>query len=396
VDFSQGGTAGTRSQRIRVLHVVPQLGMGGTEHGLLKVIRGLGGEEFDHRICAVRNIDTEFANRMNMTSPVCCVGSKRRGFQFPLFRLARIMKEFRPHIVHSRNFGALEAIPAARLSGVPAVIHSEHGYELDTIFRLPFRRRLLYRALFPLANTVFTVTDDLRVFHAKQSWLRPSRFRVIYNGADTGHFLPCRKRVANTRKQFNIPIDRIVIGSVGRLVPIKDHPTFLQAASNLLRGGSDIHVLLVGAGPEGTRLKDYVMASPLLKDRVTFTGASDQIADLLNAMDIFVLPSICEGMSNTLLEAMASGIPVVATQAGGNSELVDEGKSGFLFPPGDAETLTNRLVTLLHDAQTRSAMGSSARQRALELFSLEVMLERYRSLYLNSLPSMAVQPEGLG
>jgi glycosyltransferase involved in cell wall biosynthesis len=219
---------------------------------------------------------------------------------------------------------------------------------------------------------------------------------VIYNGADTGHFLPCRKRVANTRKQFNIPIDRIVIGSVGRLVPIKDHPTFLQAASNLLRGGSDIHVLLVGAGPEGTRLKDYVMASPLLKDRVTFTGASDQIADLLNAMDIFVLPSICEGMSNTLLEAMASGIPVVATQAGGNSELVDEGKSGFLFPPGDAETLTNRLVTLLHDAQTRSAMGSSARQRALELFSLEVMLERYRSLYLNSLPSMAVQPEGLG
>jgi sugar transferase (PEP-CTERM/EpsH1 system associated) len=379
-----------------VLHVVPQLGMGGTEHGLLNLIRGLGDEEFEHRICAVRSIDTEFVSRMKMKSRVCCVGSNRRGFQFPLFRLARIMREFKPHIVHSRNFGALEAIPAAKLSGVPALIHSEHGYELDTIFGLPIRRRLLYRVLYSLADTVFTVTDDLRVFHASQSWLRRSRFRVIYNGADTRRFSPNREMAGSIRDQFNIPIERVVIGSVGRLVPIKDYPTLLQAASNLLQQGKDIHLLLVGSGPEQARLEDRVKASSLLAGRVTFTGASDHVESLLSAMDIFVLPSICEGMSNTLLEAMASGIPVVVTQVGGNSELVQEGKSGFFFTPRDAEALTQRLLTLIHSAQNRSAIGNAARKRALELFSLEGMLERYRNLYLNSSPRIAVELKGLG
>src|SRR5271165_3097902 len=184
-DFAQ-----RKVERLRVLHVIPRLGLGGTEKGVLNVIRGLGEGGFTHQICAVRGIDAEFAKREGIESQAYSADSSRAGFQFPLFRLKKIMEEFRPHIVHSRNFGALEAAPAARLARVPVVIHSEHGYELEILRGLPMRRRILCRCFYGMADAVFTVTDDLRKYHAAQSWLPTDRFRVLYNGVDTEKFSP--------------------------------------------------------------------------------------------------------------------------------------------------------------------------------------------------------------
>jgi hypothetical protein len=116
-----------RRERLRILHVVSCLGMGGTENGVLKIIRGLGDDDFEHRICAVREIDDSFVRRMNFAGEVCSAASSKPGFQFPLFRLISRMKAFRPHVVHARNFGSLEAVAAARLARVPGVVHSEHG-----------------------------------------------------------------------------------------------------------------------------------------------------------------------------------------------------------------------------------------------------------------------------
>jgi sugar transferase (PEP-CTERM/EpsH1 system associated) len=369
-------------ERLRVLHVIACLGMGGTEHGVLKVLNGLGEERFEHRICAVRGIDAGFAHRMHVTGQVYCAGSPTPGFQFPLFRLTRIMNEFRPHIVHTRNFGALEAIPAARLAGVPVAIHSEHGYELEILSGLPLRRRILCRAFYNMADAVFTVTEDLRAYHAKQSWLRAEKLQVIYNGVNTEHFCP-RPDTAHLRHELQIPQDRIVIGSVGRLVPIKDHYTLLLAAESLLRERNNVHVLLIGGGPELAKLQAYAVASPELTGRVTFTGSSDRIPEMLNAMDIFVLPSICEGMSNTILEAMASGLPVVVTSAGGNPELVDDGRVGWLFAPRDTRALAHQLDRLVRDGNLRHEFGAAARQRAVQRFSLTAMIEAYRGLYLD-------------
>lgn len=370
------------SDRLRILHVIPRFGMGGTEHGVLKIINGLAGAEFEQRICAVRGIDTAFAGQMNVTANTYSAGTPSPGFQFPLFRLAKIMRDFRPHIVHTRNFGALEGVAAARLARVPVAIHSEHGYELEIMGGLPLRRRLLCRVLFAMTDAVFTVTSDLRNYHAKQSWFAPNKISVIHNGVSTERFSPLPENVQNTREALGIPLDRVVVGSVGRLVPIKDHATLLRAAELLLRQGKNIHVLLVGSGPELAGLKAQAMATSELAARTTFTGSSDNVPELLNAMDVFVLPSINEGMSNTLLEAMSCGLPVVATRVGGNTELAEEGRSGHLFPARDVHALSGILERLVSAPEIRTEFGRAARLRALEQFSLAGMIERYRDLYL--------------
>jgi sugar transferase (PEP-CTERM/EpsH1 system associated) len=374
-------SAEKRLGRLRVLHVIPRLGLGGTEKGVLKVMRGLGENGFTHKICAVRGIDAEFAKQESLESKAYSADSSRDGFQFPLFRLKTIMEEFRPHIVHSRNFGALEAVPAARLAHIPVVIHSEHGYELEILRGLPMRRRVLCRFFYGMADAVFTVTDDLRRYHAAQSWLPPSRFQVLYNGVDTEKFTPHPLSAVQVRTELGIPAGRFLIGSVGRLVAIKDHKTLLRAAETLLFHGLDVHILLVGAGPEMGNLQNYVASSSSLAGRVMFVGASDRVPELLNAMDAFVLPSICEGMSNTILEAMACGVPVIVTSTGGNPELIEEGRSGYLFPPGNAERLSALLSRLAENSGARDEFRTAGRRRAVEQFSLAGMMQHYQEIY---------------
>jgi sugar transferase (PEP-CTERM/EpsH1 system associated) len=376
--------------RLRILHVVSCLGMGGTEHGVLKIIRGLGHAEFEHQICAVRGVDDNFVRQMKVPAQVSSVGRTEPGFQFPLFRLMHLMKKFRPHIVHTRNFGALEAIAAARFAGTPVAIHSEHGYELEILGGLPLRRRLVCRALYTMADQVCTVTRDLMDYHSKQSWLPPRKFRVIYNGVDTDIFSPRPELAAVLRTEIGIPMGRMVIGSVGRLVPIKDYKTLFQSAEMLVRQGRDVHVLLVGSGPELPKLQTYAAASSELAGRVLFLPASNRVADLLNSMDVFVLPSISEGMSNTILEAMATGLPVVVSRAGGNPELVDDGSVGGLFEPRDVQALTRHLERLVDNSVLRREYGKAARQRAVDQFSLSGMVQHYRETYVDLASSRGV------
>jgi sugar transferase (PEP-CTERM/EpsH1 system associated) len=376
--------------RLRILHVVSCLGMGGTEHGVLKIMRGLGHAEFEHQICAVRGVDDNFVRQMRVPAKVSAVGRAEPGFQFPLFRLMQLMREFRPHIVHTRNFGALEAIAAARLARVPVAIHSEHGYELEILGGLPLRRRFVCGALYAMADQVCTVTRDLRVYHSEQSWLSPEKFRVIYNGVDTDLFSPRPELAAALRSEIGIPMDRTVIGSVGRLVPIKDYKTLLHAAEILVRQGKDVHVVIVGSGPELPKLQAYAAASRELADRFLFLAASSRVADLLNSMDVFVLPSISEGMSNTILEAMATGLPVVVSRAGGNPELVEEGSVGGLFDPRDVEALAGHLSLLVDNRDLRREYGRAARQRAVDKFSLSGMVQQYRNIYVDLASSRGV------
>lgn len=367
--------------RLRILHVIPQFMPGGTEYTLLRVIRGLGEEEFEHRICATRAIDAKFAAQQGMTGKLFLAANGNGGAQFPLFRLHRIMRTFRPHIVHSRNWGGIEAIPAARAARVPIAIHSEHGYEVDSLEGLPFRRRAFRRAAYALADSVFTNSEELRTYHARQAWFPPTRLRVIYNGVDTVRFAPRPAVRLRMRQELGLPADSIVLGSVGRLVTIKDHLTLLKAAATLIRQDVHLRVVVVGAGPQAEVLQNYVADDTSLADRVIFTGASDNIPDLLNAMDIFVLPSLGEGMSNTILEAMACALPVVATRVGGNPELVEEGRTGFLFAPGNVAALAANIQTLSKNDALRREICAAARDRVVALFSLEHMIAEYRSLY---------------
>ena len=369
-----------RSDRLRVLHVVSYMGRGGAEMGILKLIAGLS-DEFEHRICTTRGFDADFVRSSFSEEKMYVAGSSDLKLQFPLFRLARIMRQYRPHIVHTRNWGAIEAVLAAKLAGVPAVIHSEHGYEIDMFTGLPMRRRLFRRTVYAMTDAIFAVTRELCDFHARQAWIRPERMGVMYNGVDTQRFAPCKETRFAMRKELGLPAESFVIGAVGRLVPIKDHRTLLNAAALLSGSGIDVRVLLVGSGPERETLQSS--AADSLEGRVCFAGDSSRVPEMLNAMDVFVLPSLREGMSNTLLEAMATGLPVLATNVGGNPEIIEDNVNGSLFTPGDTQWLAERLNVLARHPALIHQLGTAARNHAIESFSLRRMLDTYRSFYLD-------------
>jgi sugar transferase (PEP-CTERM/EpsH1 system associated) len=370
-----------RTRPLRIMHVVNSLGRGGTELGVMKLVTGLDRSMFSHRICATREYDAEFVRLHDLKDRLDVAGTSNPGFQFPLFRLTNIFKVHRPDIVHTRNWGALEGVLAARLAGVPIVIHSEHGYEVDMLSGMPVRRRMFRRFVYSQADVVMAVTRELRDYHARQAWLNSGQVQVMYNGVDARKFAPSSEVRRRVRRELDISDATVVIGSVGRLVAIKDYHTLLTAGESLIQQGQNVHVLLVGAGPEMQSLKSRVGGSPALSKRTIFAGACDQIPAMLNAMDIFVLPSLGEGMSNTLLEAMAVGLPVVATKIGGNREVVNENSGGRFFAPGDAASLIRELSPLAESEELRGSAGEGSRKRALEQFSLEGMLRGYTELY---------------
>jgi glycosyltransferase involved in cell wall biosynthesis len=232
-----------------------------------------------------------------------------------------------------------------------------------------------------MTDAMFAVTGELRAYHAQQAWISPSRIRVIANGIDTNLFAPRSEMRSSVLDGLNISAKRFVIGSVGRLVPIKDHMTLLEAGALLAERGTDVHVLLAGAGSELDRLRNFVATTNSLQGRVSFVGAATNVAEMLNGMDVFVLPSVSEGMSNTLLEAMASGLPILASKVGGNPEVMGDGYADSFFAPGDVDALAQKLEHLVGNKRIRQELGSMARQRTLKAFSVERMIADYRNLY---------------
>lgn len=380
--------AQTVQEPLRILHVFNAVRRAGTEMGVLKVTAGLSDQRFDHRLCTMWGYDQDFLELHGLEGKVSVAGhsdwQRRKLSRHHLHKLIGIMRQHRPHIVHTRNWSTVEAIVAARLTGVPVVIHSEHGHNADTTLDMPLRRRIMRRCLYAMSDAVFTVSQELRDFHARAAWVAAERIRVIYNGVDLDRFAPRPELQQAARARHGLPAGAFIVGYIGRIELGKDIPTLFDAAKELLRRGRNLHVVTVG---EGFLLKKFLEEIPQtreLRGRVTFTGATDDVPQLLNAMDAFVLPSLGEGLSNTLLEAMASGLPVVVTRVGGNPEVVEDGRSGLLFMPRDAAALAEHLDCLIKDGELRARLGRTARERVVKQFSLKTMMESYRNLYLEA------------
>jgi sugar transferase (PEP-CTERM/EpsH1 system associated) len=368
-------------RRLRILHVFTRLSHGGMEHGVQKLVAGLDPSRFQHRVCVLRGCDSNVEGLELLQRDLLVAPQAGRGAASRILWLVKAMRSYRPHIVHSRNWGATEAILAAKLARVPAVIHSEHGYEIDMLSGLPWRRRFSRRVFYALTDAVFCVTNDLRDFHAQQAWTNSDKIGVIYNAVDTGRFAPDAGARQATREKLALG-DAFTIGAVGRMVAIKDYDTLLAAIGAVVLKGIEVRALLVGDGPELPRLRRLVANSPQLAGRVLWVGASDVVPQLLNAMDVFVQPSLSEGMSNTVLEAMATGLPVLATRTGGNPEIMVEGRYGWLFTPSDAKLLADQIQQLAVAPRMRQELGAAARGHVLEQFGLQRMLDSYTDLYL--------------
>jgi len=367
-------------KRLRIIHVLHRMGAGGTELALRRVVAGLDPERFENIICTV----APFAP---LTEDVPTVGARFVSLQRSgrktgslVADLARLFRRERPDIVHSRNWGAIEAVVAAKLAGVPRIIHSEHGRDIHTMNGDPWRRRAFRRFCYALADQVFAVSRELGEHYAAQVGLPASRLGLLPNGVDTGKFRPDAEARLRMRQQMGVGSDEIVAGTVGRLDPVKDHATLLSVAEQLA-AQTRLRFVIVGGGPEHERLSTRIAASPSLRKRVHLAGETTRPEDWLNAFDIFVLPSLSEGMSNTVLEAMAAALPCVVTSVGANPDLVDDGDSGFLVEARDSGAMADRVLKLATDPQLRSTFGKRGRLKVETQFSLARMLENYARLY---------------
>jgi sugar transferase (PEP-CTERM/EpsH1 system associated) len=367
---------------IRILHVVEAFGVGGgVENGVANLIERLDPDRFEHVLCGVFRfgplIERYPAGQVHMV----CLGQRKQRLSTQLVALAQVIRDLRPHVVHSRNWGALEAVIAGRWVGSCAVIHSEHGVEENQSTE-PFRRKCFRRVAFGLADQVFAVSHQLKEMLAERTGFSLSKISVIHNGVNTTRFRPDIYARQRCRADLDATSTEFCIGCVGRLSKIKDYPTILRAVECLTESCPSWRLFIVGAGAELPALEEFVRSRPVLAGRVRFMGAMNHIPEFLAAMDTYVLPSMCEGISNALLEAMATALPVVVTDTGGNPEVVADGDSGVLFPVGDCRALANHLRTLYNNDRLREQLGERAFRRASEFFSLDSMVQKYDAMYM--------------
>ena len=361
------------------MHVVLTLDVGGLENGVVNLINGLDRQRFESHLCCIKHFGA-LVTRLQ-PPPAALFEFKHYGGYRPgiIWRLAATMRKQRIDVVHTRNFKSFVfGFIAAKLAGVPVIIHSEHGRDYPFA---PWNMRL-QKLLSRRTDAVVALSQNLKQSLIRYVGIAGSKLTTICNGVDTSRFTTGDRNAVKIA--LGLHADDRLVGSVGRLVSVKNHRDLIHAMAPLIKSDNRLKLMLVGDGPERESLRTQARALGIA-DHVMFTGVRDDIPRLLQAMDVFALTSRNEGISNTLLEAMASGLPVVASDVGGNGEIVAADVAGFLYPAGDVPRLMALIERLLHDSELRATMGRHARQHVLDHYSIDVMIDNYAQLYTRCL-----------
>lgn len=365
-----------------LVYVLQSLGGGGMENGVVNLLNHMDRERFRVTLVLMEP-EARLADRIRRPGTEIVQVPRRPGRDpFYALRLAAQLRELAPDLVHTRGFTSIDGLAAARLAGVRAIVHSEHGRDVDEADRMRLRRRVMRTALYPFARCIGTVSAELGESLLANVRFPRAKLRLLANGVDLSRFDGTRRH-GRVRRELGCPEERVVFVSVGRHDPVKDYPTLLRAFA-AAGTTNDSDLWLLGRGPRTEELQG--LADELgVSARVRFLGFRDDVSDVLLDADAFVLPSVTEGMSNALLEAMACGLPTVATRVGGNPELVVDRVTGALVPVGEQGPLEVELSRLAEDVATRERWGSAARRRVEEEFSLPAMVARYERMYLELL-----------
>ena len=376
-------------QRPLIAHIVYSFRIGGLENGVVNLINRLPDDRFRHVVIALTDCDQDFVSRFNR--PVECISlHKPPGHGFKLFRrMHAVLRRLQPAVVHTRNIAALEMMLPAWLSRVPVRIHSEHGRDLDELGGKARAFRLIRALHRPLVDRYIALSGQLERYLVDEVGVRPQNITRICNGVDASKFRPASSAARPPEWPFAPGLT--VFGTVGRLQPVKAQVDLIHALADLFRrhpaAATDARLVIIGDGPERPVIESAIREAGL-GDHVWLAGARTDVAACMQAMDVFVLPSLTEGISNTILEAMACGLPVIATDVGGNPELVDAGRTGVLVPPSNPSALADAMLQML-DEPTASRMGKAGRVRIEQHFSLDAMVASYSKLYDAALSTAA-------
>jgi len=359
-------------EKINVLHVVNSLKIGGMETFVIDLIRKSSGSVNGHILClewlgelgeSVNDIPVHSLEK-HPGVQVSCIGQIRY-----------IVNKYDIDIIHSHNEGAhFYAVFAGLLSGIP-IVHTRHGIHESN----NKKKNLLERLSSLLSRKIIGVSQDISNLYIEKIKVPSVKVQTIFNGIDTNTF--CHRALSRSSliPEEIAPVT-IVLGIVARLVSVKDHRTLFLACQIVASLYKDFLLLVIGDGPEKDNLT--ALAKQIdLQDKIIFMGPRYDIGDLLNCLDIFVLSSLSEGMSITLLEAMACELPVVATRVGGNPEVVIHGETGLLVPPEHPEVLAENILLLMNSEELRKNMGMAGRGRVLKKFSIHRSAREYEECY---------------
>ena len=367
-----------------VAHVVYRFDTGGLENGVVNLINHMADDRYRHAVVALTEV-TDFRQRVRKPGVEFLALHKPPGhgvWQYP--RLFRLFRRLRPAIVHSRNLAALETQVPAWMAGVPVRIHGEHGRDVGDLEgnnKTYQRVRKLYR---PFVQHYVALSRDLAAYVQDKVQVRQRDVTQIYNGVDSLRFQPAPHGAGRIEGcPFSAP-EHWLVGTVGRMQTVKDQLNLVRAfvlalqAEPALR--TTLRLVLVGDGPLRAQCLTELQAAGLA-DLAWLPGARADVPELMLGLQCFVLPSLAEGISNTILEAMASGLPVIATDVGGNADLVDAGRTGDIVPAGDPQALAQSLVRMALAPEQAVRMGMQGRRVVEQRFDLQAMVAAYQSLY---------------
>jgi len=355
-----------------IAHVIVSLDVGGLENGLINLVNRVPRDRYRQAIICLKDYTT-FRSRLHGDDVSVLALHKREGKDVGSYvRLWRAFRALRPAIVHTRNLGTIDAAFPAKLAGVRRLVHGEHGWEINDVAGTNTKYLRLRRLCMHLIDKQITVSRDLAEWLRTKVGVPAAGIEQIYNGVDTTKFCPASMGRAQLPVAGFAGRDEFVVGTVGRMAAIKD-PLLMARAFRAVRetlgtAARRLRLVMVGDGPLREDVKRFLADEEAAK-LTWLPGRRDDIDAVLRGLDLFVLPSRNEGISNTILEAMATGLPVVATDVGGNSELVVAGKNrrarGRRRPCRDG--CSNRPLRGRSAARARArGRGTKARARSLQ------------------------------
>lgn len=369
------------SRRARVLFVIDELDIGGTEQQILELVKRIDRDRYAPMVACFR--PGRVAREIEAAGVPVFTFRKRATVDVRLIAgLVKLMRRERIDIVQTYLFTANTwARLAAILARVPIIVTSERNVDMWEQRFKPTIGRWLDRF-------TYRTTGNSRAVEAYllDKGLPPHKVAVIYNGVDLDRFEGEPVTPSLTKSELGIPFHHAVVGLLARLEPQKDPVTFLRAAAILVKKCPTISCLVIGGGSLQSELEREARAMGL-GDRVTFTGPRRDVARLLAVCDVSVMSSVKEGMSNTVMESMAAGKPMVATRVGGNAELIADGETGFLVPTRDPAALADAIERILEDPPLAKSMGQRARARIEQEFSVRAMVRSTERLYEEALRS---------
>ena len=387
-------------EKIKVLHIITRFDKGGSAQNTFLTLLGLKKQNFNPCLIAGLSLESEMKNEEMKSKEIDIKRLESEDIDFiqcpALVRKINIIKDFKaffdiwklikknkPLIVHTHSSKAgLLGRLAAKFAGIPIIVHTPHGHVFFGYFG-PLKTKIfiiLEKLASRITDKIVALTNREKEDHLRLRIANDDKFIIIHSGIDLKKFKELSfNEKQNLKRDLGIPENILIIGTAGRLEPVKGPEFLIEAAKYIISKYPNTHFLFSGDGHLKQNLEER--ASELgIEKNIIFLNWRDDVAKIISIYDVFVLPSLNEGMGRVLVEAMALGKPIVASNIGGIPDLVSHGKNGFLVPPKDPRELANCIQILIEDEEKRAKMGKAGKE-IVENFTKEKMVEKIAELY---------------